>query len=311
METISAAFTPRPVETPPRLGTVMSVNARSALFDLYGDHLRSRGAQAPVASLVRLLAPLGITEPAARTAVSRMARQGWLAPVRCAPRVAGYALTPRAVRRLDEAAERIYRSGDPAWDGRWHILMIERIANRARRDRVRASLRYLGYAPVGETAWISPRASVELDGLLEGERLRGERFLAAYDGDPRDLLARAWDLDRLARDYRRWLAMARELITAAGPGATDEAVFALRSTLVHEWRKFLFSDPGLPAALLPAEWPGHEAATVFHAESARLLPAASRFVDSCLGETPRDEVSTPGQGRGAGGRNRRPSRHRC
>jgi phenylacetic acid degradation operon negative regulatory protein len=265
----------------------LNVNARSALFDLYGDHLRSRGSQAPVASLVRLLAPLGITEPAARTAVSRMARQGWLAPVRCTPRVAGYALTTRAIRRLDEAAERIYRSGDPAWDGRWHILMIERITDRARRERVRAGLGYLGYAPLGETAWISPRASIELDALLDTECLRAERFMAAYDGDPRGLLARAWDLDRLARAYLRWLAMARELVAGAGFGATDEAVFALRSTLVHEWRKFLFSDPGLPAALLPAEWPGHEAAKVFHAESARLLPRASRFVDCCLETDPR------------------------
>ena len=259
------------------------MNARSALFDLYGDHLRSRGAQAPIASLVRLVAPLGITEPAARTAVSRMARQGWLAPVRCAPGgVAGYALTPRAIRRLDEAAERIYRSGEPAWDGRWHILMVERITERARRDRVRAALGYLGYAPLGETAWISPRASVELDPLLDTERLRAERFVASYDGDARGLLARAWDMDRLGRAYQRWLAMASDLIAGAGPSATDEAVFALRSTLVHEWRKFLFSDPGLPAELLPAHWPGHEAAKVFQAESARLLPGASRFVDRCL-----------------------------
>jgi phenylacetic acid degradation operon negative regulatory protein len=286
METISAHFTPRPAENPPRLGTVMSVNARSALFDLYGDHLRSRGAQAPVASLVRLLAPLGIAEPAARTAVSRMARQGWLTPVRCAPGVAGYALTPRAVRRLDEAAERIYRSGDPAWDERWHVLLIERITDRARRERVRAGLGYLGYAPLGETAWVSPRASVELDALLDTERLRAERFLAAYDGDPHGLLARAWDLDRLARAYQRWLALAGELIAGAGQDATDEAVFALRSTLVHEWRKFLFSDPGLPSALLPAKWPGHEAAKVFHTESARLLPGASRFVDCCLAGEP-------------------------
>jgi phenylacetic acid degradation operon negative regulatory protein len=266
------------------------VNARSALFDLYGDHLRSRGAQAPVASLVRLLAPLGITEPATRTAISRMARQGWLAPVRCAPGVAGYALTPRATRRLDEAAERIYRSGDPAWDGRWHILMVERITGRARRDRVRAALGYLGYAPLGETAWISPRASAELDGLLDAERLRAERFLAAYDGDARGLLARAWDLDRLARAYQAWLAMASELLAGAGPGTSDEAIFALRSTLVHEWRKFLFSDPGLPAALLPEPWPGREAAKVFQTESARLLPGASRFVDRCL------DSDSPGSG---------------
>jgi phenylacetic acid degradation operon negative regulatory protein len=147
---------------------------------------------------------------------------------------------------------------------------------------VRAALRYLGYAPLGETTWVSPRPSVELDPLLAAERLRAERFVASYDGDARGLLARAWDLDGLARAYQRWLAGARTLIAAAGPHAADDAVFALRSALVHEWRKFLFTDPGFPAALLPPGWPGHEAARVFRAESARLLPGASRFVDCCL-----------------------------
>jgi phenylacetic acid degradation operon negative regulatory protein len=258
------------------------VNARSALFDLYGDHLARRGSRAPVASLVRLLAPLGITEPAARTAVSRMVRQGWLAPVRCGPGLAGYALTPRAASRLDEAAERIYRRGDLAWDGQWHVLVVERIRDRARRGRVRAGLGYLGYAPLDETTWISPRPSVELDALFEAERLRAERFLASYDGDARGLLARTWDLDGLARAYQRWLTQAHELIAAVGPDAADPAVFALRSSLVHEWRKFLFTDPGFPAALLPPNWPGHQAARVFQAESARLMPGASRFVDCCL-----------------------------
>lgn len=261
-----------------RLGTV---NARSALFDLYGDHLRARGAQAPVASLVRLLAPLGITAPAVRTAVSRMVRQGWLAPVRLAGGP-GYALTPRATSRLDEAAERIYHHGDQQWEGHWHVLVVDRVPERARRERVRAALHYLGYAPLGETTWISPRASVELAGLLEAERLRAERFQATFEGDPRALLRRAWDLDGLALAYRRWLAMAAGLVAAVGPDATDEMVFARRSILVHEWRKFLFTDPGLPASLLPAPWPGDEAARLFHAESARLLPAAARFVDCCL-----------------------------
>jgi phenylacetic acid degradation operon negative regulatory protein len=289
---------PWPCNRPGQQSRLETVNARSALFDLYGDHLRTRGGQAPVASLVRLLAPLGIAAPAVRTAISRMVRQGWLAPVRLADGP-GYALTPQASRRLDEAAERIYRHGDPQWDGQWHVLIVERVSDRARRDRVRAALHYLGYAPLGDTTWISPRASVELDALLVAERLRAEGFHASYAGDPRGLLERAWDLDQLARTYRCWLATASELVAGVSPDATDEVVFALRSTLVHEWRKFLFSDPGLPASLLPAQWPGHEAADLFRAESARLLPAAARFVDCCL------RVDMPDPPQPATGRNRR------
>jgi phenylacetic acid degradation operon negative regulatory protein len=51
---------------------------------------------------------------------------------------------------------------------------------------------------------------------------------------------------------------------------------------VHDWRKFLFVDPGLPAALLPPDWPGTKAAAWFDQEADRLLPAARRFVDGCL-----------------------------
>jgi len=46
-------------------GGTEDVPARSALFGLHGDHPRSRGARVPVAGLVRLLVPLGITAPAA------------------------------------------------------------------------------------------------------------------------------------------------------------------------------------------------------------------------------------------------------
>ena len=257
------------------------MHATSALFDLYGDHLRSRGSRAPVAALVRLLAPLGITAPAVRTAVSRMARQGWLDPVRL-PEGAGYELTPRAARRLDEAAERIYRLGGREWDGHWHVVVVERMRERARRERLRSALSFLGYAPLDETTWISPRPSPEIEALLETERVRAERFAASYDGDARGLVARAWDLDGLSHAYQGWLSVAAGLVAPAGPDAPDEVVFAVRSRLVHEWRKFLFRDPGLPAELLPGQWAGRQAAEVFDIASARLLPAASRFVDCCL-----------------------------
>jgi phenylacetic acid degradation operon negative regulatory protein len=253
------------------------VNARSALFDLYGDHLRPRGGAAPVASLVRLLAPLGIAAPAVRTAVSRMVRQGWLTPttVRGA---SGYALTPRAVRRLDDAAARIYRTRDQGWDGRWHLLVVSPPGNRSARDRVRAGLSFLGYGPLDENVWVAPRPAGEADALLAGDGARAERFTAQHDGDSAALISRAWDLDGLARAYLRFLEDAALL----AEDGTDGGAFVARSRLVHEWRKFLFLDPALPAALLPVDWPGAKAAAYFDAESARLAPGAARFVDHCL-----------------------------
>jgi phenylacetic acid degradation operon negative regulatory protein len=63
----------------------------------------------------------------------------------------------------------------------------------------------------------------------------------------------------------------------------DRDAFATRSRLVHEWRRFLFLDPALPDEVLPAGWPGHRAAQLFDQAAGELLPAASRYVDACLG----------------------------
>jgi phenylacetic acid degradation operon negative regulatory protein len=266
------------------------VHARSALFDLFGDHLRSRGGSAPVSALVRLLAPLGVTAPAVRTAISRMVRQGWLAPA-TVEGTRGYALTDRARHRLDDAASRIYRTRDSGWKGGWDLVVLTATPPRSARERLRSGLSFLGYAPLSDGTWISPYASPEVAALLSTEGVETTRF-EAYDGDPAALARRAWDIDALGTAYASWHAEATTLVTApdevlevAGL-ADDELAFAVRSYLVHEWRKFLFTDPGLPVELLPPSWPGQDAARFFADEAARLLPAASRFVDRCLAPEP-------------------------
>jgi phenylacetic acid degradation operon negative regulatory protein len=257
------------------------MNARSALFDLYGDHLLSRGGKALVASLVSLLAPLEIAGPAVRTAVSRMVAQGWLEPVRL-PDGPGYQLTPRAERRLAEAAARIYRSSTDRWDRRWHLITVDHIADRSRRDRVRNGLTYLGYAQLRDGTWISPHRSAEIDALLEGEGAQARQFRAQFDGNDAALASTAWDLDRLASAYTSWMHEAHALIERLPADPGDEGAYVARTVLVHEWRKFLFSDPGLPREVLPPDWPGDAAARFFDAESARLQPQAGRYVDACL-----------------------------
>ena len=257
------------------------MRARSALFDVYGDHLRSRGDQAPVSSLIRLLEPVGIAAPAVRTAISRMSAQGWLEPARvdAAP---GYRATRRAIERLTEAASRIYRSGPEAWDGRWRLVFVDLPRERGARARLREELHYLGYAEHAPAVWLGPFERPEVDEVV-GRAGGAARHAIAVElsPDPVD----AWDLASLATSYAAWPDVADRLVrgTPDDPSDEDESAFAARFRLVHEWRKFLFDDPGLPAELLPRGWPGQAAADLFTSEAARLKPASDRFVARCLG----------------------------
>jgi phenylacetic acid degradation operon negative regulatory protein len=260
------------------------MQARSALFDLYGDYLRPRGGRAPVAALVKLLSPLGIAPPAVRTAVSRMVRQGWLHPLRLSAGP-GYLITPKAARRLDEAAARIYRTAKAGWDGRFDLIVLQAPTARRERQRLGSNLIFLGYGMLDEQTWVATRAGEDVDGLLAEAGVRYERFTAAHAAGTTGAVAvvrRAWDLNEIGQAYERFVAQQRPLLAAVTVRSNDEDAYATRFRLVHAWRTFLFRDPQLPPALLPEHWPGTSAATFFDRHAARLRPAADRYVERCL-----------------------------
>ena len=258
------------------------MHARSALFDVYGDHLRTRGHRAAVADLVRLLDPIGIAAPAVRTAISRMVAQGWLEPA-TVDGARGYAATPQAIRRLEESADRIYRRREEQWDGCWQLLLLDPFPSRAVRAAVLRDLPFLGYAALDDKLWVSPWVRTELAETLARAGATASTA-RALDFDPPDSPVRAWDLDAIGAEYAAWLDDAASSVAAhlAAHEDPDEAAFAARFHLVHEWRKFLFTDPGLPAALLPERWPGRVAEELFQDEATRLEPGATRFVVRCL-----------------------------
>lgn len=256
------------------------MHARSALFDVYGDHLRSRGSQAPVAGLVQLLEPVGIQAPAVRTAISRLVAQHWLEPVQLSAG-RGYRATGRAIRWLDEAGARIYRRVDQTWDGHWQLALVEPPVDRAARNRLRADLAFIGYGELAPQVWVSPFARAELGEVLDRAEATARRVRAdEIEPAPVD----AWDLDALAAAYRAFVEDAGTLLghTTTADDDPDRAAFAARFHLVHEWRKFLFIDPGLPDELLPDDWAGRAAAALFTSEAERLKPAADRYVARCL-----------------------------
>jgi phenylacetic acid degradation operon negative regulatory protein len=127
-----------------------------------------------------------------------------------------------------------------------------------------------------------------VDQLLLDEDLDAVCLTTADIGPVPALLA-AFEFDSLAEEYAAWLAHAKDLVATlggeTGRGPDDVASFVVRTELVHSWRKFLFTDPGLPDALLPREWPGRGAAAFFDHHAAQLLPATDRFIDLCLSPT--------------------------
>jgi phenylacetic acid degradation operon negative regulatory protein len=271
------------------------MQARSALFDLYGDHLRPRGGRAPVAALVRLLAPLGIAPPAVRTAVSRMVRQGWLHPLRLSSGP-GYLLTPKAARRLDEAAARIYRTSRAEWDGLFDMVVLDVPAHRGERSKLAANLTFLGYGAIDSGCWVATRPAEEIETMLTEAGIRYEHFTASHAeglAGAVALIRRAWDLAEIGRAYDEFVRELTPVVAAVHGGSDDEEAYAARFRLVHAWRTFLFRDPQLPPALLPDGWPGSQAAAFFDGHAAQLRPAADRFVDRCLELSTRATAPVP------------------
>ncbi len=87
--------------------------------------------------------------------------------------------------------------------------------------------------------------------------------MAEYEGDDAALAARAYDLAALRelhadflRHFRPWRAQRVEHLLPMQQ-------IVRRVELVHEWRRTLFLDPGLPLALVPDDWLGAEAVALF------------------------------------------------
>jgi phenylacetic acid degradation operon negative regulatory protein len=263
----------------PRSGS----SAKSLLLTMMGELVLPNGGSVWTSTVVRAMAALGVEERNARQAAFRLAERGYVQSEKEGRR-ARLHLTGSGRRLLTEGSRRIYEFGayDDTWDGRWvAVVCLIPEEQRTKRHQLRSQLGFAGFGFIAPGVAVSPHLSAEpaANTVLKAlDLVPGAVVLRAETGDlvePEEILARGWDLDGLASEYKEFI----KVFARRTPGA-DPARFTALVELVHAWRRFPFVDPEIPARLLPSMWPGRRAKSLFDALHNEWSPGAGSWYDA-------------------------------
>jgi phenylacetic acid degradation operon negative regulatory protein len=269
------------------LGAAGALQPRQLIVSLYGLYAREHGSWLSVAAVVRLMAALGVEEPAVRSSISRLKRRGLL-DARRVEGVAGYALTDVAQEILADGDARIFgRRRAEESDGWLLVVFSVPESERDKRHQLRSQLTRLGFGTVAPGVWVAPgHLADEAAEVLDRRGLAGyvELFRGAHLGAVRDQVGRWWDLDQLHARYAEFLDRQEPVRArvAAGEEPGAEQAFADYVRLLTDWRRLPYADPGLPLDLLPADWNGARAADLFADLSSRLAGPAREHADDLI-----------------------------
>ncbi|MFS3127713.1 PaaX domain-containing protein, C- domain protein [Nocardioides sp. Bht2] len=226
------------------------LSARSVVLSLL---LGSHPAQSPARDLIPLVADLGVSEATLRVALSRLVASGDLT------RDDGnYRLSPRLLerqRRQDEALTP--DTHDDA--GRWTMVAVTTQGrDPISRQELRRELAGQRLAELREGLWLRPDnlRTTELSPELLAQTTR---FTAVPDEDPVELAHRLWDLSAWSE---------RGTVLLSHFEADTEPIS--RITIAAAIVRHLLTDPVLPDALRPADWPA-EALRASYADYRRSL----------------------------------------
>jgi phenylacetic acid degradation operon negative regulatory protein len=244
--------------------------SKSVVMTVFGDAVMPRGGSAWLGSLIELLAPFGISDRLVRTSVFRLAEEGWLEATRSGRRSL-YRMTVPGRRRIERADKRIYTPSALHWDGRWTLLLTApEIISTGQRAALRKELLWEGFGMVAPGVFAHPGGKeAALEEILARVGVAGKVFVCSAGESGQissrpltDLIGHCWQLEAVVEGYRRFIECfepLRDLARASAKGARapgPELAFAVRTLLVHAFRRVQLHDPQLPLELLPAGWPG-------------------------------------------------------
>ncbi len=259
----------------------------SLIITFYGDAILPRGGSVWLGTLLQFLDLLQIDGGVVRTAVSRLAADGWLDRDKLG-RKSFYRLAKAGRERFEAAVEHVYNPHHAAWAGRLELLLI---GNGADRETARDALAEAGFGSPMPGVWVAP------SGVAVPQEAAGAiRLEVSADSEMgRRLIAESWSLQRTAGSYRDFLKTFAPLQAWASQDILPADAMLARVLLIHHYRRVILRDPLLPAALLPADWPAQEARAFCGGLYRALLPASEQWLDA-HGESRTGRLPEPGTG---------------
>lgn len=256
------------------------IRAWSLIVTIYGDAVAPRGGELWLGTLTDLLGAIGIDDRLVRTAMSRLASEGWLERTKIG-RKSFYRLSDGGRRAFADATRRIYFAAPQAWKGNWRLAVLT--ASGEIRTAQRELLKGQGFGQLAPTVFLAPATA-------SGDLFSGNT--ADYSGivwldasgsaaDAAVLAGEAFQLSEVAAGYRRFLQAFSPLagVLDAGEALSPLECLVGRILLVHEYRRLVLRDPLLPDPLLPADWPGHAARALAARIYRRLVEPSERWLD--------------------------------
>jgi phenylacetic acid degradation operon negative regulatory protein len=266
-----------------------SLQPQDLVVTMLGTYVRPFARAVWSGGLVALLGEFGVSDGAARAALTRLVRRDLIVRERSG-RLVHYRLTPRCERLLIEGDGRIFALGRlPAdagpWTVVWHQIPEDR---RLERTRLGRRLRFLGFGSVQDSVWVAPH-----DHSSEVAELLGELGVAGFasvfvasvrvgPGLPA-MVARAWDLSGLEDRYDAFCSGFEPYVSAS---LGDQEAFMIRTRLMHAFRAFAQLDPELPDELAPLSGSREHAAEIFDALYNGLAAPSQRHFDAVARSVP-------------------------
>jgi phenylacetic acid degradation operon negative regulatory protein len=245
----------------------------SIIITVFGDAIVPRGGSLWLGTLLQFFESLDIDGSVVRTAMSRLAADGWLEREKVG-RNSFYRLAASGRRTFEAATRHIYDAPPSSWSGRFELLLIVKTADR---EASREALRNAGFGSPLPGVWVAPSGVPVPEEAASAIRLD----VSAEDESGRRLLSESWPLDRTAEAYLKFMKSFEPLRGWLGRRTrlSELEAFTARILLIHHYRRVVLRDPLLPLALLPRNWPGNAARALCAEIYRAVLPASEQWLD--------------------------------